>query len=112
MPAPARYSAGMGTGCHKEAGKDADATMGAYIEIKPLSALAQQLERQGFHNEGVYEGDNLLYEFEQGGECVAADDGGALKRFRKLSPRRWAKWYFTDAAGNPILVCVAPWDRQ
>lgn len=81
------------------------------IEIKPISAFAAQLEAEGFENQGLEGGDNLLFEFERGGECANADDRAALKRFRRLSSKRWAKWFVTDAVGNPTLICVAPWDR-
>jgi hypothetical protein len=81
------------------------------IEIKPVSAFAARLEAEGFENQGTERNDNLLFEFEERGECAASDDVAALKRFRRLSSRRWAKWFFTDAAGNPVVICVAPWDR-
>ena len=81
------------------------------IEIKPVSDLAARLEAEGFENQGPAQDDNLLFEFERAGECAPADDASALKRFRRLGSRRWAKWFFTDSAGNPVLICVAPWDR-
>jgi len=81
------------------------------IEIKPLSELAARLEHEGFENQGVWAGDNRLDDFESGGECIQAGDSAGLKRFRRLSAKRWAKWFFTDAAGNPMLICVAPWDK-
>lgn len=73
--------------------------------------LARQLAEEGFENQGIEGEDNLLFEFEKDGECIRPDDVAGLKRMRRLSSRRWAKWFFTDAAGNPSLICVAPLDN-
>lgn len=73
--------------------------------------LARQLAAQGFENQGIEGEDSLLFEFEQGGECIRPDDAAGLKRMRRLASRRWAKWFFTDASGNPTLICVAPRDK-
>jgi hypothetical protein len=81
------------------------------ITLKPISAFAQQLEREGFEYQGIVGDDNLLNDFERGGECIPADDVAALKRMRRLSPKRWAKWFFTDPQGDPSSICVAPWDK-
>jgi hypothetical protein len=81
------------------------------IPLKPVSAFAEQLEREGFEDQGIESGDNLLNDFERGGECISADDLAGLKRLRRLSSKRWAKWFFTDGSGNPTLICVAQWDR-
>jgi hypothetical protein len=81
------------------------------IEIRPVSALAARLEAEGFENQGIERDENLLFEFEGHGECASMNDIATLKRFRRLSSRLWAKWFFTDAAGNPVMICVAPWDK-
>ncbi|HSF46793.1 MAG TPA: hypothetical protein VLA73_00335 [Burkholderiales bacterium] len=81
------------------------------FQLKRISAFAEQLEREGFENQGIESADNLLNDFERGGECISADDVAGLKRLRRLSSKRWAKWFFIDGSGDPTLICVAEWDR-
>jgi hypothetical protein len=79
------------------------------IPIRVFSALAERLEQVGFENQGQAGGDDLLREFRSGGECVPPDDWNSVKRFMRLSPKRWAKWFVTGPDGAPSLVCVANW---
>lgn len=81
------------------------------IPLLPVSQQARRLEAEGFENQGVFQGDALLSEFSGEGVCYPADDREGLKRLRRLSGKRWARWFFTDEAGHPVLICAAPWDR-
>jgi hypothetical protein len=76
------------------------------------SSFAQKLEAAGFENQGREADDTLLYDFAKGGECIRSDDKAGLKRFRRLSTKRWAKWFFIDPVGNPSLICVAERDQD
>jgi hypothetical protein len=86
--------------------------VGVIVFHPTISSFAQRLEAAGFENQGLESDDTLLYDFAKGGECIRADDKADLKRFRRLSARRWAKWFFTDPAGNPSLICVAERDQN
>jgi len=79
------------------------------IPIRAFSPLGERLEQAGFENQGLVSGNNLLREFRAGGECVPPDDWNSVKRFMRLSSRRWAKWFFTGPDGAPALICVASW---
>lgn len=85
----------------------------AIIVFHPAtSSFAQKLEVAGFENQGRESNETLLYDFAKGGECIRPDDKAGLKRFRRLSTKRWAKWFFTDPAGNPSLICIAERDQH
>jgi hypothetical protein len=86
--------------------------MGIIVFHPTISSFAQKLEAAGFENQGRESDDTLLYDFVKGGECIRPDDKAGLKRFRRLSTKRWAKWFFTDPIGNPSLICVAERDEN
>lgn len=86
------------------------------VEV-PLTDLAERLEAAGIEHQGrVFRWVNTILQARENGAEVLdlreldAPTRRALRRVERLSDRRWARWYYTDAVGNAVLLCWQRWE--
>jgi hypothetical protein len=83
-----------------------------------VTDLADRLEEAGIENRGREWNNTLLNERQNGVETLRLEpDMGESERaelefWMERDPDRWARWFYTDAAGEPSLLCWAPWDEE
>lgn len=85
-------------------------------EVELNEKLRKRLEDAGFEDSGreyATTASTLGQSFDgEEYDYCPAEDKKEIARFIKLSPKKWAKGFYTDAVGNPCLIWVARWGQE
>jgi len=82
----------------------------------PVTDLADRLDAAGIECAGREWNHTLASERAQGAAVLQLqprlelEDRPRFRRIVRLSTNRWAKWYYTNAVGEPSLLCWQRWE--
>jgi hypothetical protein len=90
----------------------AEGMLASCIEVE-LTDIGEKLDAAGVECQGREWSHTLTQTVQSGAKTLQLADmtkegRDELRRVLRLSPNRWAKWYYTDAVGNASLLC---WQR-